>query len=419
MSAAPAPCPARIPISMAPLVDKPAISEGIVKSTNPARNTGRAPNRSASMPPHRVSTAAETVYTLTTHCSPARPRPRSRPSEGSAIAIAWSSRTTRNGAKAATPSTHHLRPTSDALVGPAPARSSTLLALLLNSAAIGVTTGPAMLMLIPIRPLILDPSRGTSGSRCRPWLQSPPAPSAPLGLDSLVAIAFRLHLGHVSPRRRTSRRSREVHLGPDGTGLDCRALSKARHDACGEVRPRPSGPGRQAGQRSYLGRAVLALSPLHRDSWRPGPRTQRATPRRGPWGTTPPSAGKHHRLPLPAVATELSRPPRRPPATPTAPAGPATRPTQGPAGSSRPGRPRQPALGPPPPASRGRAATSGATGTAPVTGTAGTAGASRAAIPPAPRAARQQGGPCCGGLGPRSGGANGPEAAPGRQAHWQ
>jgi hypothetical protein len=61
MSAAPAPCVARIPISTNPLGDKPATREAAVKSATPARNTGRAPNRSASIPPPSVSTAKVSV----------------------------------------------------------------------------------------------------------------------------------------------------------------------------------------------------------------------------------------------------------------------------------------------------------------------------------------------------------------------
>ncbi|ADU01982.1 hypothetical protein Mspyr1_54710 (plasmid) [Mycolicibacterium gilvum Spyr1] len=55
---------------------------------------------------------------LITHSSPDRPRPSSRPIDGSAIATAVSSSRTRNDATATTESTHHCRLTT--AVGPIP-----------------------------------------------------------------------------------------------------------------------------------------------------------------------------------------------------------------------------------------------------------------------------------------------------------
>ncbi|ADU01983.1 hypothetical protein Mspyr1_54720 (plasmid) [Mycolicibacterium gilvum Spyr1] len=61
ISAAAAPWAARIPSSIAPVEENPASTETTVKAATPPRNTGRAPNRSVSRPPARVSTAKGTV----------------------------------------------------------------------------------------------------------------------------------------------------------------------------------------------------------------------------------------------------------------------------------------------------------------------------------------------------------------------
>ena len=109
ISAAPAPCTTRAPISISPLVASPQASEASVKIVRPTTKISRRPSMSASFPPVSISDANVRAYPVTIHSSSERPTWRSAAIEGRATFTTVLSSMIMNSPKATAASVHHLR----------------------------------------------------------------------------------------------------------------------------------------------------------------------------------------------------------------------------------------------------------------------------------------------------------------------
>src|SRR4051794_11270643 len=96
ISALPAPWTARRMTSTAGVAARAQPADAAVKSARPATNRRRCPNRSPARPAGISKPPNASVYAVTTHCSVAGPKPRSRSIAGSATATIVVSRTATN-----------------------------------------------------------------------------------------------------------------------------------------------------------------------------------------------------------------------------------------------------------------------------------------------------------------------------------
>src|SRR5205085_2541039 len=99
ISAAPRPCNAREPTSIASLEARPSRSEAPVKITRPSRKSRLRPSRSPARPPSRRKPPKTSVYALTIHCRLPSERWRSLWIEGRATFTIVASSTTMNCAR--------------------------------------------------------------------------------------------------------------------------------------------------------------------------------------------------------------------------------------------------------------------------------------------------------------------------------
>jgi hypothetical protein len=113
ISAAPAPCTTRAPISSSPLDARPQTSDDSVKTASPMTNIRRRPRRSASLPPLSINEANVSAYPVTIHSSSERPTWRSAAIDGRATLTTVLSSMIMKRPNETAPRVHHLRASSE------------------------------------------------------------------------------------------------------------------------------------------------------------------------------------------------------------------------------------------------------------------------------------------------------------------